>query len=321
MMNILYMSSGYKRIYQFFDQCILNELQKFPDVSVEYFANPHDCSSLKSVCDEFKPDMVLTMLGDNLSQNTLNWIKRQAFRSILWLTEDPYYIDRAIKVMPYFDITFSIDYAAVDYYKTLQFTNVHHLPLGTDPHVFSPAGTGNKNIDVCLIGYPYPDRIRIASSILKNTPYRIHVVGNMWRTQFFRRGTTANLSLLNRWVPPMEAAHYYRHAKIVLNTFRPFNEKTNLNRAGVVNRSVNNRTFDIAGCGAFQLIQSIDDLSQYFEEKKEIVSFQTDDDLIDKLAYYLKNDTERLTIGANARKKVLLQHTFHHRLSQILETI
>ncbi|MDQ0218925.1 protein CgeB [Peribacillus cavernae] len=317
-MNILYISSGYARVYQFFDSCILTELKKFFGVRVEFFTQLQDFSGFQLICNQFKPDIVFTLLGDLLPIDTLNWIKDQRFRSVLWLTEDPYYTDRSIKILPFFDIVFSIDSGAVDYYKSLQYKNVYHLPLGTDPGVFTPGDKKGKVHDICLVGYPYPDRIRLLLLLLKETPYQIQVVGNMWRKQFFAKATDTNVSLLNRWVHPSAAAHFYRSAKIVLNTHRPYDEKTNQNSAGIINRSINNRTFDIASCKSFQLIQYMDDLPLHFQEHMEIVSFQTNEELIGKLDYYLSNEEERQSIAANGRKKVLLQHTFHHRLKRII---
>src|SRR4051794_3376128 len=106
-MRILYVSSGYPRIYQFFDDCILSEFQKLPDVEVKFFQESCELSTFQSMCNQFQPHIIFTMLGDRLSRHTLEWIKEQSFRSILWLTEDPYFIDRSIKIIPYFDFVFS----------------------------------------------------------------------------------------------------------------------------------------------------------------------------------------------------------------------
>jgi spore maturation protein CgeB len=316
-MKVLYIPSGYIKIYQFFDRWILNELQKNSDIEVQSAALSGNFSRLKSVCKQFQPDIIFTMLGDNLPPAILHWMKNHHSKSVVWLTEDPYYTDRSIKVLPYFDYVFSIDCASVDYYKSLGYKHIYHLPLGTDPAVFRPRRNNGKMYDISLIGYPYPDRIRIMSLLLKETPYKIQIVGNKWRKQSLRT-SRSNYSLINRWLPPLKVAELYSNGKIILNTHRPFNEKSNLNTARIINRSINNRTFDIAACGSFQLIQFMADLPEHFEEQEEIVSFKSDDELLSQIDYYLSNEEERNSIAAKGRKKVLQQHTFYHRLDKIL---
>lgn len=317
-MKMLYIPSGYKRIYHFFDHCILKELNKLPGVDVECFTSLDDFSAFKLKCNQFKPEMILTMLGDHLPLQTLRWIKNQSFRSIVWLTEDPYYIDRSLTVLPYFDFVFSVDKGAVDYYKSQQYNNVQHLALGTDPEIYAPECQAEQETDVCLIGYPYPDRIRLIRLLLKKTAFRIQVIGNKWHRNLLPESRSTNFSLLNRWIPPRHAAFFYSRAKVVLNTHRPFDGRTNENSTGIKNRSLNNRSFDIAACGSFQLVGFIEDLPDHFEEQKEIVSFRTDEELLDQLHFYLSRHQERQQIADNGRKKVLDRHTFHHRLERIL---
>jgi spore maturation protein CgeB len=107
----------------------------------------------------------------------------------------------------------------------------------------------------------------------------------------------------------------------VLNTHRPFNLKHNQNRLGIVGKSINNRTFDVAACGSFQLIQFKEDLPNHFIENEEIVSFNNNQELAQKIDYYLKSEEERRWIADNARKRVLKDHTFEQRLENMLELI
>ncbi|MFC7394387.1 CgeB family protein [Scopulibacillus cellulosilyticus] len=318
-MKVLYLSSGYPRIYQFFDECILNEFHKLPDVEVKFYKLIEQPGPFISLCEQFQPDIVLTMLGDRLPKKSLEWIKHHNFHSILWLTEDPYFTDRSIEIIPFFDVVFSIDIGAVNYYKSLGYQNIYHLPLGTDPAVFFPKPHIQKTNDICFIGHSYPERIRLVQLLLNETAFHIQVIGK-WKKKLFYK-PTKKLNIINSWIHPLKVADYYSNAKIVLNTHRSYNYKTNQNSAGIVNQSINNRTFDIAACGSFQLIQWIDDLPQHFEENKEIVSFKSDEDFLNKVNYYLSNDEERELIAANGRKKALMNHTFNHRINKMLEIV
>jgi spore maturation protein CgeB len=76
------------------------------------------------------------------------------------------------------------------------------------------------------------------------------------------------------------------------------------NTPGILPQSVSGRTFEIAGCGAFQLIdQERSNYKIHFEEGKEIVAFSDVDDFKKKIEYYLKHDDERATIAEASQKK------------------
>ena len=84
---------------------------------------------------------------------------------------------------------------------------------------------------------------------------------------------------------PSIVADFYNGANIVLNTHRPFNLKQNQNRLGIEGKTINNRTFDVAACGSFQLIEFKEDLPNHFIEDEEMVSFRSDQELLKKIDY------------------------------------
>jgi spore maturation protein CgeB len=84
--------------------------------------------------------------------------------------------------------------------------------------------------------------------------------------------------------------------------------------------AVNQRVFDIPACGGFVINDFQDDLKHLFDEN-EIVTYGSTDDLKEKTAFFLKNDKERETISQLARKRILAQHTYSHRLSEIMKKL
>jgi spore maturation protein CgeB len=154
---------------------------------------------------------------------------------------------------------------------------------------------------------------------LKETHYTIHVVGGLWNS-VFEEGNEEKRLKITDWKPPHEVPDCYNSAKIILNTHRPHDLAENKNSVGVINRSINNRTFDVSACGAFQLISHQPDLRDYFSEE-EIVSFENNEDLLHKIHFYLKNEQKRKQIALNAREKILKHHTFVHRIKELLTLI
>lgn len=318
-MRILYISSGYRHIYRYFDQAIMNAFEKlnFPAI---FITNNTSFIKVKKICRTFAPTIVLTLLGEKLSLTWLHYFQQQNIQRIVWLTEDPYYTDRVVKKLPYFDLIFTINRRSLSYYKQLGYNHVFHLPLATDDEIFFPRKKQRLyESDICFVGAPYPDRIELVHHLLNETSHHLLLIG-LWE-KHLSFSLMDKVTVINRWLPPNRVAAYYSNAKIVINTHRPANATFNENNAKVENESINNRTFDINGCAAFQLIEDMPDLRQHFTVEKELVSFQSPSELITFIDYYMKNEQLRKEIGENGRKRVLRQHTFSERIKQMSELI
>ena len=107
---------------------------------------------------------------------------------------------------------------------------------------------------------------------------------------------------------------YFREMPLVFG-----NSKINLN---ITLRSivcgVPLRCFDICGCGGFLLTDRRPDMDALFEPDKEAVSFESREELMDKVSYYLSHDAERQKIAGNGLKRVQAEHTFDARLTEMM---
>lgn len=78
------------------------------------------------------------------------------------------------------------------------------------------------------------------------------------------------------------------------------------------------RIFDIMGCGGFLLSNYQAEIPMYFVPDKEIVLFESIQDLTEKIAYYLVHEDRRKEIARNGYKKVKEQFTYQIRLEKML---
>ena len=81
------------------------------------------------------------------------------------------------------------------------------------------------------------------------------------------------------------------------------------------------RAFDIMGCGGFLLTNYQEDFLEYFEPDKDFVYFDSKEDMLAKIDYYLKNDSLREKIALSGHNKVKEYHTFSKRMDSILEIV
>lgn len=318
-LKILLISSSYKGIYDYFEDWTFTELQKKHEVKMFYVND--GLPALKSLTKKLHPDAALTLVGFKLPSPMLQWLKTEKVKTAVWFTEDPYYMDRTKILSSSFDYVFTIDSAALEFYQSNGHKQAFQLPLATEPHVFKPKQVDQKyRSDICIVGFPYPERVQFIQFLLLNTPYKIKVVGK-WTNPLFRFRSNPKLMIHEGWFEPSMVANFYNGAKIVLNTHRPFNLKQNQNRLGIIGKSINNRTFDAAACSSFQLIEFKEDLPSCFLENEEMVSFTNQQELVQQIHYYLKSEEERNQIAANARNRVLNEHTFEHRLEKMINLI
>jgi spore maturation protein CgeB len=83
---------------------------------------------------------------------------------------------------------------------------------------------------------------------------------------------------------------------------------------------VNPRTFEIPSCGGFQLVDQRDELSSLFAAD-EVITYDTLEELGERIGYFLAHPDERAEIAARARARVLKEHTYALRLEQMLESL
>ena len=107
---------------------------------------------------------------------------------------------------------------------------------------------------------------------------------------------------------PEEVGQVYSQSRIVFNT----------SIAG----DVTMRVFEGSACGAMVLTDSVaNGLDELFAIGREIVTYSDDNDLLDKVAYYLAHEEERKAIAQAGHERTLQEHTYQHRMQKILNSI
>ena len=64
-----------------------------------------------------------------------------------------------------------------------------------------------------------------------------------------------------------------------------------------------------------------EDFLHFFEPFEDYVYFESRQDLMDKIDYYLEHEDERLQIAENGYKKVKEYHNYKVRLEEILDVV
>ncbi|WP_207260623.1 glycosyltransferase [Desulfovibrio sp. Huiquan2017] len=85
--------------------------------------------------------------------------------------------------------------------------------------------------------------------------------------------------------------------------------------------AVNQRVFDVPCCGGFLLTDRRHRIEDLFEPGSEIVCYATPEEIPALAERYLNDPAARKKVAEAARKRVLAEHTYDHRMRSIMETM
>ncbi len=79
--------------------------------------------------------------------------------------------------------------------------------------------------------------------------------------------------------------------------------------------------FEATGVGSLLAIDRGKDLHLLFEPGKELVAYRTPNECSELINHYLDHEDERRSIALAGQKRTLKEHTFYHRMQELLEIV
>ena len=83
----------------------------------------------------------------------------------------------------------------------------------------------------------------------------------------------------------------------------------------------NMRLFEATGVGCCLLTDTGKNMQNLFEADKELVTYRTNDECLEKVRFLLENEAERIAIGGRTEKRLLTEHSLPNRCSQLDELL
>lgn len=112
------------------------------------------------------------------------------------------------------------------------------------------------------------------------------------------------------YAQPIQLNDIYRASVLSLNIHQPGAE-----------RGFNPRFFEIPAAGGFQFARHVAGMEEFFVPEREIITYETEEELLDKARYYIKNRRARDSICHAAFQRAHNDHTFQDRISKILSDL
>ena len=109
--------------------------------------------------------------------------------------------------------------------------------------------------------------------------------------------------------------HYYEDLPFIYNL-----TEINFNTTSMqMKNAVNQRIFDVPACQRFILTDYRKQIENLFEVGKEVICYNSPDEIQDLVKKYLKDEKERKKIIKNAYNRVIKEHQYIHRAQKIIE--
>ncbi len=266
---------------------------------------------------EDPPDLVLSLAQAPLILPALEHLRRKKFLTAMWFVENYRHLTYWQQLAAGYDFWFVIQQEpCIEALKRAGAKDVRYLPMAADPSLHQPLELTKEEreeygSDVSFVGAGYANRREIFPRLV-GQGWKFKLWGNEWD------GATDLTSVLQR-----------NGARVDTDTcLKVFNASAvNLNLHSWAGTGldpdgdfVNPRTFELAACGAFQLADRRSLMPDLFAEN-EIATLSSPEALPAEITRWLHEPAQRVAMAAQARQRVLAEHTYQHRMRDLLSRI
>jgi len=245
-------------------------------------------------------DVVLVFKGTHLPPTDVGELRgRFGGRWVNWFPDDPHDHETSTRLAPAYDRFFTHDSASLARHRAAG-ARAHYLAFGCDPdHLRPPSRPSDARWAAPLVFVGSRDDVR--EPVLR-------ALGDV--------GLVA-------WGPGWPLGPVYGEAfvsalagaKVGVNVHQQFGDHGDPARYGT---GANMRVFEIAAVGTPQLSDAKADIARHFTPDREIVLYRSVAELVDRARALLADDTLRRHLAVAARERALREHTWRHRLEELL---
>ncbi len=180
---------------------------------------------------------------------------------------------------------------------------VHYLPPACDPSFHRPLRSRDRfRANVVFAGRASPWREALLTEVVE---FGLAVWGRGWRR------TALRAYCRGERLSDLDYVRAYAGASVALNIHRESGESAR-------DAGCNQRVFELAAMGAAQVVDRRQDTELHFVRNQELVEFEDAAVLKESVRALLQDPPAAETMGRNARAVALGEHTYMHRMVELL---
>jgi spore maturation protein CgeB len=276
-------------------------------------------SKVFEIMKESKPDFILHT-KDEVPAEIFQELRRYA-KVIQW------YPDLAIPewLLPYVqasDIFFTMAEGLVEEFKKIT-TNVFWLTQAFEPSFFQIREITSKDRKTFSSEVTFTGTLGSKPYYLPRREHLMRVINEGFQLKWWGPRIPRKLSTIHLLTGKLGRAYggkfiwgeEYAKAAQLSKIFLAFDALPD------IRKSMSARMYTAVGCGAFYMCRHVEGIEEVLVPGKEIVTFRSEQEMIDMIRYYLKNDEERKSIAEAGKVRVLKEHTYEVRFREMLSLI
>jgi len=267
--------------------------------------------AIVAVAADWRPDLIIALAQAPLTEPALSALRSLGIPTAFWFVENIRVLPYWRQVCAFYDVVYAIQPTAVDRIADAGATRVAYLPMACDArlHRRVPLGDADRvrfGSRVSFAGAPYLNRRHLLVSV---ADLGLKVWGDGWEST----ALAASLGQQGRF-----------DIEQMVRIFSGSDVNLNIHSADHVAGLdpepdyVNPRTFELAACGAFQIVDRRDPLPALFADD-EVVTFSSTAEMRALSQHYLARPSERQAIAARAESRARRDHTYDRRVGVILD--
>lgn len=204
---------------------------------------------------------------------------------------------------------------------TSKLPNSHYLPLGVNVKAYRIEPV-SKQYEISFVGRPLTRKRQEAlAAIIKNFGDKLNIFS--YERHFLQSlDDMKNTMLLNE-----EEMELYKNAyrgflrtqKEVAEVYQSSKINVNITLQGTT--GLNYRIYEACASNGFLITDEVEDLSKNFDISRDLESYKNEEELVDKISFYLKNQSIARRIADNGYVKTAKKHTFTARANMLLGAI
>jgi spore maturation protein CgeB len=300
-----------------------------------------------------KPDLVFAfMYTDELLSQTITAMS-QMTKTLAWFSDDHWRLyNYSLRYAKYFTAVVTTYSKAPAIYRAHGVQNVIRSQWAADTSLYNPSLKAEPFHDVAFVGLWSKPRARLIQK-LRDAGIAVYVKGRGWkegsvsqqemvrifssskinlainsapgrfsfdsigrtflRKTFKKPGSRKkifSLESINFLFPRQSLKHIVIDFSLIQN-FRSWYCRNIL--------QIKARHFEIPATGGFVITRKADDLETYFENGKEMAIVNSNDELVEKIKYYLLHEDERARIAQAGYERTVREHTYERRLLKVFK--
>tara|TARA_Y100000766_G_C18914134_1_gene610080 strand:+ start:1222 stop:5316 length:4095 start_codon:yes stop_codon:yes gene_type:complete len=248
-------------------------------------------------------------------KEVLEYCNDIGLKKVFWNKEDPVNYDRFISTAKQFDVIFTSDNRSIpQYVNDCGHENIHSMPFACQPIIHNPIRNKLPVHSICFAGSWYVrehgDRKRQTKLLVDaSRKYGLHIYDRFYGTNDANRFPSNYSMFVRGSMPYEECCMAYRAYKLFLNVNSVMNSDTMFSR----------RVFEILASSTHVLSTPSEGMEKMLPHGITVVDSLNDAN--DAISHLLANDEERQKSAHLGYRHVMNNHTYSHRVGEMLDII